>query len=578
MLDKARPSPESVPDSVRGKRWQVHPAVPHDVPGGVDPRAASVAAARGVADLETFFRPTIKATMPDPSTLDGMDAAVSRIVAAVRSGETIGLVGDYDVDGATSLSVMLVFLASVGHRAVHWRIPDRMVDGYGANPTLVASMHAASGMGLLLILDSGTTAFEAVDAARALGVDVVVVDHHEPSPRGLPDAVVVNPKRPGSDRKLDYLCTVGLALLLCVGLKRELRCCGHFGPGGVPEPDVRDLLGLVALGTVADVVPLVGLNRAYAHHGFRRMHLNVGVASLASVTGSRDFNAYTCGFVFGPSLNAAGRIDDMSMSVDLLTSVDPAAARATAERLHELNQARRRLTLAAVERAKEMVEAEPATHAGVIVLHEDAWHPGIVGLVAARVRELYDRPVVAIGAEGKGSCRSVDGFHIGAAVIAAAESGILVKGGGHGAAAGLTVDPARVGDLRAHLALAYEGHVAPPVHVDMELRCGEASPDLFHALESLAPFGMGNPRPRVALVGGRVKRVSVLKGVHVKVWIEDGGRTTTVMAFSSVGTPLGDALAGARGARVDVLGTLDTSTYAGVEEAVLKPEDIVVHG
>ncbi len=546
------------------------------MPDGVDPRAAAIAAARGVDDLDAFFRPTFKACMPDPSSLAGMDDATALVAAAVRDGRKIGLIGDYDVDGATSTALVARFLELVGHRALAWTIPHRLRDGYGPNPGLVARLHEAEALDVLVVLDSGTTSFEAIDEARRLGMDVVVIDHHEPSPRGLPDAIVVNPKRPGGDRAYEYLCTVGLAFLFCVSLKRELLQAGRFGPGGVPAPDVRDLLGLVALGTVADVVPLVGLNRAYAYQGFGRMHRNVGVAALAKVTGKPEYNAHTCGFVFGPSLNAAGRIEDMRMSVDLLVATDEGEALDVAERLHDLNQVRRKLTLAAIERAKEMVASDEANHRGVVVLHDEDWHPGIVGLVAAKVREFYDRPAVAIGTGGKGSCRSVDGYHIGSAVIAAAETGLLQKGGGHAMAAGLTVDASRVHALKLHLDAAYEGHVAPPTPVDAVLQCGEATPALVGCYEQLAPFGMGNPRPRVALVGGRVRKVEVIKLVHVKAWVSGPRGETVVLAFSGAGTPVGDVLANSRGRRIDVLGTLATSTYAGVETAFLKPEDVIV--
>ena len=574
MLDSPR-TPFCAPASIRGKHWSPLP-LPASVaaPSGVPELAARIARARGVSDMEGFFRPSFKAAMPDPSALMNMGAAAARFAQAIEKGETIGLIGDYDVDGATSTSIVLRFLAMVGHRAVGWRIPHRIADGYGPNAEIVSSLHDIDAVTLLLVLDSGTTSFDAVSHARSLGMDVLVLDHHEPDPDRLPDAVLVNPKQLGEDRSLEYLCTAGLAFLFSVAVTRALRHSGRFSQGA--EPDLKSLLGLVALGTVADVVPLVGLNRAYVALGLPRLADVVGIRALAEVTGKPELTTHACGFVFGPCLNAAGRIDDMRMSVELLTSEDANAAKTIAEHLFKLNQERRELQIKAVEEAKIMIDADKVNASGVIVVYSAAWHPGVVGLVAARIREAYDRPAIAIGAEGKGSARSVDGFHVGAAVISAYKEGILIKGGGHGAAAGLTINPAKVPDLKAKLDAAYAKFSAPPVPVDLALPCGVANAALVRSLEILAPFGMGNPKPRLAVVGGFGRTTRIMKGLHVKLVLSGPAGEMDVLAFNSVGTPLGDALLSAEGRYVDVMGTVEISSWNGVDRAMLKPEDVMI--
>ena len=401
--------------SLRGNRW----AVPIEFEGvdADDPLflPKQVALLRGTPPqaLESFFKPLLRNNMPDPSSLTDMDAATARIAAAVRNGETIGLLGDYDVDGATSTAIMLRWLRAAGHREALYYIPDRIREGYGPNPGAVDAI-AEAGATLLLVLDSGTLAHGPIAHARARGMDVVVVDHHEPSRTlPLPDAVVVNPKRPDDASGLRDLCTAGLAFMLAVSLNRLLRETGYFGEIGVPMPDPMDLIGLAALGTVADVVSLTGLNRAIVVRGLPKLDRNPGIRALVEETGETEFTPKTAGFVFGPCINAAGRIDDTRLGTLLLASDDAEETRDLARRLREINAQRQAMQKAMVETA--VARAVSAEFAGdpVIVIEDPEWHPGIVGLVAARVREATDKPAVVVGEFGKGSCRSVDGFDVG---------------------------------------------------------------------------------------------------------------------------------------------------------------------
>jgi len=561
--------------SLKNRIWRLRDRMPSpDAPEDVHPLAAEVAAARGVTDLATYFTPNFKATMPDPDTLAGMPEAVARIADAVVSGERIGIIGDYDVDGATSTAILLRTLAWIGHDNVSWRIPHRVLDGYGASVQLVDEMSAGSPLSVLVLLDNGTASVEPVAHARAKGIDVVIIDHHEPQGE-LPDAILVNPKREDGDRPLEHLCSAGLVFLFAAGLVRAMRARDRFAER--PEPDLRTLLGLVALGTVADVVPLVGLNRAYVHLGLPRMAAILGLQALREVTGEQQYSAYACGFVFGPCINAAGRLEDMDIGVELLVTEDAGRAAELAARLHAINQERRKIQVAAVESAKERLIADPRLGPG-IVLHDESWHPGIVGLVAGKVREAFDRPTIIIGSGGKGSARTVDGFDIGSVVIEAVRLGIATRGGGHQAAAGLTIEADKVAELRGLLEARMAGFEHPPTPVDLVVECGTLHPELVHGLSRMAPFGQGNPKPRIALTGGTVARTMILKGLHVKAFLEGPSGRTEVLCFNSVDTPMGEALVASEGRRVDILGTVETSAWLGVETAIVKPEDIMVGG
>lgn len=560
--------------SLRHRQWQVRtPAALGEIPEGVHPVSAAIVAARGVSDLETYFTPSFRTQMPDPDIFCDMTAAVDRVAAAVRSGQRIGVIGDYDVDGATSTALLVRALNRAGHHNVTWRIPHRISDGYGPNVQLVESMIDEEHVELIIMADSGTAAIEPVARCRALGCDVVILDHHEAQGK-LPDALLVNPKRPDGDRAFDYLCTAGLAFLFVAGLMRQLRRNGHFTAVDIKEPDIRELLGLVALGTVADVVPLVELNRAYVQLGLERLPMIPGISALMEVTGETKLTAHACGFVFGPCINAAGRLQSMDMGVRLLLTDDIAEAAAIAADLHKINDERRQLQLEAIEECKDILASKAIPAA--IVLYREHWHPGIVGLVAAKVREAFDRPTIIIGSGGKGSARTVEGFDIGTVVINAVQAGLLVKGGGHANAAGLTIDPAQVDAFAEFVNTHMVGFTHPASLADLALECGDLSVETVLGFERMAPFGQGNTKPRVVVFGGFVSSIRIMKGLHIKAILTGANGQTEILAFNSVGTPVGEALVSAEGRFADVYGTAETSTWNGISNVIVKPEDIMV--
>ncbi|MDE4914972.1 single-stranded-DNA-specific exonuclease RecJ [Methylobacterium sp. 092160098-2] len=572
------PYPYVAEISLRGNRW----AVPNEFEGvdADDPLflPKQVALLRGTPPqaLESFFKPLLRNNMPDPSSLVDMDAATARIAAAVRNGETIGLLGDYDVDGATSTAIMLRWLRAAGHREALYYIPDRIREGYGPNPGAVDAI-AEAGATLLLVLDSGTLAHGPIAHARARDMDVVVVDHHEPSRTlPLPDAVVVNPKRPDDASGLRDLCTAGLAFMLAVSLNRLLRETGYFGEIGVPMPDPMDLIGLAALGTVADVVSLTGLNRALVVQGLPKLDRNPGIRALVEETGETEFTPKTAGFVFGPCINAAGRIDDTRLGTLLLASEDAEETRDLARRLREINAQRQAMQKAMVETAVARALSAEFAVDPVIVIEDPEWHPGIVGLVAARVREATDKPAVVVGEFGKGSCRSVDGFDVGSAIIRAREGGLLIAGGGHRMAAGLTIEAGRIGELRRFLCAEAFDFERPATEVDVVAEVGTTSVDAIAPLEALAPYGAGNQQPAVAVIGGVARRVRILKEKHVKLLLEGPEGTTEAILFNAIGTRLGDALAASEGLPVDVLGRVAVDDYNAQPRVQIKIDDAMI--
>lgn len=584
--------------SVLGRTWEVRDR--HEVdyaPNGVHPLAAGIAASRGF-ELDRFFSPSLKTEMPDPSRLKGMDDAVRQFCDAIEAGKNIAIYSDYDVDGATSAALVLRWIRSVGSDAVYY-IPDRMTEGYGLNSPAITMLKNEVGIEFILFLDAGTTAHEPLATAAALGLESVVIDHHDPDEmrrdleKGDPDngylvpcpgevgipATLVNPKRPDEDRAFEYLCTAGLAFLFLVGVNREMRSRGFFTgdnlTGGRAEPDLKRWLGIVALGTVADVMPLIGLNRAYVALGLGRMEDIPGLKALNVANGDVGYNAYTCGHKFGPCINATGRIGNTRTGTLLLATDDLKEADDVAQLLVETNEERKAITQQAVDEAVErLVEFNDDP---VMVVYDENWHPGIVGLVASRVKDRTGRPAVVIGQDGKASCRSVEGFDMGAAVIAAFKAGILVKGGGHTMAAGLTVMPDRIPELRAFLCEKASDFVEPSVQVDLALKCGELTPAMVEAFGRMAPFDQkNNPEPIIAIYGGWVKSVRILKDRHVKIFLAGEHGETEAVIWNAVGTTLGDALAKSDDKFVDIYGTSEINVFGGKRRAVVKIADAMI--
>lgn len=587
-LDATRPFLE-VEQSFNGRRWTLRPgddrqALTMAQRLGLPEVVGRVLSARGVGvdEAEAFLSPTLRGLLPDPSHLKDMDAAVARLVAAIEGGETIAIFGDYDVDGATSSALLARFLRTVGvEPLIH--IPDRMTEGYGPNAPALKAL-AEAGARVAVTVDCGITAFDALDAAAEAGLDVIVVDHHTAEPR-LPRALaVVNPKRLDDDSPHDTLAAVGVAFLLVVGLNRALRTAGFYGDH-CPEPDLRDWLDIVALGTVADVVPLTGLNRALVAQGIKVMARrgNPGISALLDVAGVTAVpDAYHLGYVLGPRVNAGGRVGQADLGVKLLTTDDAAEAAVYAQRLNGYNQDRQEIEAAVLLEAIEQAEGHAARDVPLLVVAGANWHPGVIGIVASRLKERYGLPALVVAMDGgmaKGSGRSVPGVDLGRAIIAAREAGILHAGGGHAMAAGFSLASNRLPEFEAFMAERLRaqlagGGMAPSLDVDGAVDLSACTPQLLDLLARIGPFGAGNEEPRFVLPSVRVARADVVGQGHVRCFLTGaGGGRLKAIAFKCVDSDLGIALLTGTGTALHVAGTLRLDTWQGRNECQLIIDD-----
>jgi single-stranded-DNA-specific exonuclease len=545
---------------------------------------ARVLAGRGVApdDVSAFLGPSLKSLLPDPNVLTGMEALANRVADAIVAGEKIAIFGDYDVDGATSAALFVRFLRAQGSEASVY-IPDRLFEGYGPNPDAMRSL-AAAGNRLIIAVDCGTGSFEAIETANGLGLEVVVIDHHQAG-ADLPAArALVNPNRQDDISGLGHLCAIGLSFLTVVAINRILRQRGWYG-GARPEPDLLQWLDLVALGTVCDVVPLTGLNRAFVAKGLLAMahRGNPGLAALIDVARlSGPLSLYHLGFMIGPRINAGGRIGDAALGARLLASDDPAECERIAAELDRLNQERQAIETAVLEEAAAEAEAEIGAGPGpsVIISGSERWHAGVVGLVAARLKERYHRPAIAIAflpnGFGTGSGRSIAGVDLGRAVREALDRGILVKGGGHAMAAGLTVDKVRLGDLRAFLADSLgeaidKARENNDLAVDAAMTARGATADMIELVERAGPFGTGHPEPVFAFPAHRISYVETVGNGHVRLSLAtDDGVNLKGIAFRAAGGPLGAALLAARGRPLHLAGVLTIDQWQSRRQPSLR--------
>lgn len=541
----------------------------------------------GLDDVPTVLEPTLKALMPDPSSLRDMDKAAARVADAVQRRERVAVFGDYDVDGACSSALMKRFLAAHGLDARIY-IPDRMTEGYGPNRAAIEGL-SADGAKLIVTVDCGTTSVEPLRPGKGLAADVVVVDHHQ-ADEALPDvAALVNPNRQDDLSGLGHLCAAGVTFMLLVAVARELRGRGFYS-GDRAAPDLMELLDLVALATVCDVVPLKGLNRAFVIRGLQvmRTRRNVGLKALIDAAGLAVApTPYHLGFVLGPRINAGGRIGDAGLGARLLTIDEPVEAARIAGLLDKLNRDRKaietRMLEEAVAYADQMVEANPDLP--ILIVGAEEWHKGVVGLIASRLTERFHRPSCVVAwtkeGEGTGSLRSIDGVDIGGAVRAAVAAGLLKKGGGHAMAAGLTVARDRLeavqAFMREHLAEAATlVRAAPPLDIDGALTPASVNEELIALIERAGPYGQGNPQPRFAFPAHRVKFAKVVGGAHVRCVLEAGdGSRLDAIAFRAADQPLGIALlAGASGLPLHVAGHLRRDTWNGRDRVELLIEDV----
>ncbi len=544
--------------------------------------------ARGVApeDIERHRNPTLRGFLPDPSSLRDMDVAAERLAQAVMTGETVTIYGDYDVDGATSAALMIRLLRMLGLEARYY-IPDRLLEGYGPSGEALVRL-AEEGSSLIVTVDCGAMAHEALEQARAAGVDVIVVDHHKCSAQ-LPRATaLVNPNRldeSDTGAAHGHLAAVGVAFLLAIATLRTLRERGYFT--GRNEPDLFALLDLVALGTVADVAALHGLNRAMVAQGLKIMahRQNIGMAAL--IDASRLNRAPSCsdlGFALGPRINAGGRVGESSLGVRLLTTQDPEEAATIAAQLSALNEERRAIEAMVQQEAEAQLAGQH--NRTVNVLAGKGWHPGVIGIVAGRIKESSGKPtlVIALDADeaghGKGSGRSIAGVDLGAAIIAAKETGLLVAGGGHAMAAGLTIAPEMLSQLSdwlderlgAAVARATESRSMP---IDLALAPRGLSPQLVETLESAGPYGMGWPGPRVAVGPVRLVKADIVGKNHVRLIASgmDGGSFKAI-AFRAAEQPLGQTLLhGAQTRKLWLAGRARLDDWGSRPQAELHLED-----
>ncbi|MEX5729610.1 single-stranded-DNA-specific exonuclease [Rhodovulum iodosum] len=536
---------------------------------------ARVLARRGVApeEAEAFLAPLLRDLLPDPLSLRDMGLAAERFVQALERRERIAVFADYDVDGGASAALLLCWLGEMGHSATLY-IPDRIDEGYG--PNVPAMEHLARDHDLIVCVDCGTLSHEPIAAAR--GADVIVLDHHLGAETLPPALAVVNPNRQDETGDLAHLCAAGVVFLMLVEAGRQLRDTGKRGP------DLMAYLDLVALATVADVAPLIGVNRALVRQGLTVMarRARPGLVALSDVARMDSApSPYHLGFLLGPRVNAGGRIGRADLGARLLSTHDPAEAASLAEKLDQLNTERREIETAV--RAAALDQAAARGLDGPLVWAAGAgWHPGVVGIVAARLKEATDRPAVVIGlegGEGKGSGRSVAGVDLGAAIQRLAAEGLITRGGGHKMAAGLTVaetdiEPAmaRLGEL---LAKQGAGAAGPAdLRLDGLLMPGAATVDLIAQIETAGPFGAGAPAPRFALPDVKIAHTRKVGESHLKLTIADGlGARLDAIAFGAFDGPLGPLLEGHGGARFHLAGRLEINTWGGRRQPQLRLED-----
>jgi single-stranded-DNA-specific exonuclease len=536
--------------------------------------------------VDTFLDPTIKCAMPDPHVLTAMKEAAARIADAATRGEAVAIFGDYDVDGATSAAILARFLRHCGIEPII-HIPDRLFEGYGPNIEAVRAL-AERGATLLVCVDCGTTSIAAVAEAKAQGLDVVVIDHHQADEELPPALAIVNPNRRDDLSGLGHLAAAGLTFMTVVAVNRVLRE-RRFWQTDRPEPDLLAFLDDVALGTVADVVPLIGLNRAFVAKGLiaLRQRERPGYVSLmdaARLAGPPE--AWHLGFLLGPRINAGGRIGRADLGVRLLLENDPIEAAKMAAELDRLNRERQVIEQETLAQAEAEADAALGLEdkGAVVVTAAEGWHPGVVGLVAARLKEKFGRPAFAIalepGGDGTGSGRSIPGVDIGRAVRRAVAEGLLIKGGGHAMAAGVTLRRNALAEFRAFLEAALAADVekarrASGLLIDGAISAAAADGGLLAMIARAGPFGSGNPEPIIALPAHTVAYAEEVGQAHMRVRLKAGdGAAVNAIAFRAVGQKLGIALRNSRGRQVHAAGCFALDRWQGEERVQFKLTDI----
>jgi single-stranded-DNA-specific exonuclease len=560
--------------SITGKRWVYLPDDLHRLglqlsqSHGIPDVVGTILATRGCTPqtAEGFLNPRLQDLMPDPSVLKDVDKVTERLVTAIRQKQRIAIFGDYDVDGATSSALLGRYLRFFGIEATIY-IPDRMTEGYG--PNVDAMRKLSENHDLIVTVDCGTVSFEPVAAAKA---DVIIIDHHQ-ALEEIPDCIgVVNPNRQDETREFGYLCAAGVVFLVLVAVNRTLRQTQDV-------PDLRGWLDLVALGTVADVAPLVGLNRAFVQQGLKvmaRRH-NTGLRALSD-TARLDGapTPYHLGYVLGPRINAGGRIGNAGLGTQLLMSECADTTTRLAMKLDQINEERRAIEKAVLEEAIAQVESR-STQNDLIWAYSEDWHPGVVGIVASRLKEKYQRPAIVIGAEGKGSGRSVEGIDLGFCVAACVKNALLLKGGGHEMAAGLTACPKTLDDAMSFIEEKIQAHGinlnSPKALTIMgNLSTAGVTLDLCTMLEHCGPYGAGAPSPRFCLPNVRLTSIMPMGESHLRLTAQDeSGKSVTAVAFQASENGLADSLNKTRS--FSLVGKIERNDWKGRQTAQFQVED-----
>jgi single-stranded-DNA-specific exonuclease len=579
--------------SLTGKQWRVFRPDPTQALymrqlHGIPDMLARVALRRGISPegYAAYSDPTIRALLPEPYHLLDMEKAAEHIAGLIAEGRPVGVIGDYDVDGATSSALLALMFRACGVRCEVF-IPDRAKDGYGPC-NRAFDLFLAQGIRDAITVDCGASAFAPLAYAAGKGIRTVVLDHHIGAAQ-LPEAhAVVNPNRADETSPHTYLAAVGVTFLCLVAVHRLLRQRGFFS-GERAEPDLRQWLDIVALGTVCDVVPLKGINRAFVRQGLKilGMRRNVGLSALLDVAGVKDApDVYHLGFALGPRINAGGRVGDSGLGVRLLTETDRAAAEDVAQTLGRYNAERKALEEQATEEAFLQLEGRTEEHP-VLFAVGAGWHEGVIGIVSGRLKDRFHRPTAVLSVKGgvaKASARSIEGADVGAAIVAANQAGILIAGGGHAMAGGFSVAEDRIDELHRFLCARLAGdvarHAVPVLTLDAVVSLPAATAALAESLEACAPYGMANPKPRFLFSDVQLLKIDVLGGSHYRCFLKDAmrasGGSVKAMLFRAEGSPLGQALRACVGKRLAVAGTLAVNRWQGNASAEIHIEDIAL--
>lgn len=543
-----------------------------------------ILASRGIGldTVSSFLQPTLRDLMPDPLDLKDMPQAIDRTAQALTSKEKVAIFSDYDVDGATSSALLKRYFTDIGHDVTVY-IPDRIEEGYGPNVEAMRFLHK-QGITLIIMTDCGTTSFEPLAEAKSLGIDVIILDHHT-SQATLPECyALVNPNRLDENSPLTHLCAAGLTFLFLAALQRKLRQDGLFSD--ISEPDLRTYLDLVALGTVCDVMPLTGLNRAYVAQGLKvlKWRSNIGLSALADISGLADTpSAYHLGFLLGPRVNAGGRVGKADFGSRLLSTRDPTEARLLAQQLDTHNRERQAIEAIVLDQAIEQIEQKELHKHPLILVGDEGWHPGVIGIVASRLKDRYSRPACVVGFKGgigKGSGRSITGVHLGSVMHVACHQGLLIHGGGHAMAAGFSLLQENFEAFYSFLIEKLGALVlatTPTLTIDGFLSLGGATPELIDQLALLEPYGNGHPTPRFAFQHVRIGYAEKMGVGHLRCTLvgEDGSKIKGV-AFRVAETALGEALLTARNQRLHVAGTVRLDTWGGRRDVTCTIDDVMM--